>query len=550
MLRNLEVINYGLIDHVNLDFKKGLTAITGETGSGKSILLGAFGLLLGDRADSKSIKHIDQKCIVEAVFDLRAFQLEQFFQENDLDFDANTTVRREIAPGGKSRAFINDTPVSLQQLRALGERLVDIHSQHENSILGERSFQFSVSDAFAHHEALLADYSLNFSLYKSQKSELEKLVENEVKMKQDLDYYQFQLEELEKVSLENIDLPALEAELETLNNAEQIKSSLGNITSILDAEHPSVISGLAMAKAAAQKLASFNTTLEDFAKRIDSSMIDLRELCREIEAYADGVAMQPERIVIVQELIGQIYHLQQKHRMQSIEELIALREQIRVKVQESSSVDDRIQELRKELHQTEQTLGLIADKLTASRQKGGQKATKEVEKYFKELSLDHAELVFDLTPSKSFHAQGKDDIQILFRSNKGGQLLPIKQVASGGEISRVMLALKAAIARHKKLPVLILDEIDQGVSGEVGKKIGSILKEMSSDMQLITITHLPQIAGKAEHHLKVSKETDGKTTTTKVEILNQDERIQEIAEMLSGKNFTKAALENAKELMN
>jgi DNA repair protein RecN (Recombination protein N) len=549
MLKNLQVINYGLIDEVALKFDRGFTAITGETGSGKSILLGAFGLLLGERADSKSIKYQDKKCIVEAVFDIENFSLKKFFEENDLDYEKQSTIRREIAPGGKSRAFINDTPVSLQILKSLGERLVDIHSQHENSILGERSFQFGILDAYAQNDALLKEYRELFKHYKTLVEELHDLKENEARMKQDLDYFTFQLEELKKIGLENIDQIALEDEQSTLNNAGTIKTIISGIVETLDGEQGGILPSLSSCKSSLQKISAINKQLDDFLQRLESVSIELREISRDLDLYSDSVSIDPGRMEEINDLLGQLFHLQQKHRLASTRELIELRDALEDKVGKYASVDEEIQRLESEIKKTEQTLGSISEKLTSSREKASIKATKDVTAFFEELSLQHAELIFDLKPSKDFHNYGKDEIQILFRANKGGQLLPIKQVASGGEISRVMLALKASVSKLNQLPVLILDEIDQGVSGEVGKKIGSILKRMSGEMQLITITHLPQIAGQAQHHMKVFKETGEDTTTTKVSPLNQEKRIQEIAEMLSGKNVTKASLENAKELM-
>jgi DNA repair protein RecN (Recombination protein N) len=549
MLKSLQVINYGLIDEVALKFDRGFTAITGETGSGKSILLGAFGLLLGERADSKSIKYQDKKCIVEAVFDIEKFSLKKFFEENDLDYEKQSAIRREIAPGGKSRAFINDTPVSLQILKSLGERLVDIHSQHENSILGERSFQFGILDSYAQNEELLREYRDTYKQYKVYVQQLHDLKENEARMKQDLDYFTFQLEELKKANLENIDQSSLEDEQSTLTNAGSIKQVISGIVDAIDGDNGGVLSALSSSKGSLQKISSINKQLEEFLQRIESISIELREITRDLELYSESVSVDPERMEEINDLLGQLFHLQQKHRLSAVSELIELRDQLDEKVGKYASVDDEIARLENEISKTEQTLGSLSDQLSTSRQKASTKAGKDVATFFADLSLNHAELIFELKPSKDFHHYGKEEVQILFRANKGGQLLPIKQVASGGEISRVMLALKASISKLNQLPVLILDEIDQGVSGEVGKKIGIILKRMSEEMQLITITHLPQIAGQAQHHMKVFKETGLDTTTTKVSPLTYENRLHEIAEMLSGKNITKAALENAKELM-
>jgi len=549
MIRHLLITNYGLIEKIELQLEKGLTAITGETGSGKSILLGAFSMLLGERADSKAIKNPELKCVVEGTFNLKGYNLKAFFQKEDLDYDDNTTIRREIAPGGKSRSFINDTPVSLNTLKALGEKLVDIHSQHENSILSSRDFQFNIVDAFAENETKLISYSEKFSIYKKKKIQLEELKSNEVKMKQDLDYFQFQLEELSKASLEEINQEQLEQELETLTHAETIKAALNQIIDLLQNSDSNAINILSSAKNALSKLASYNKQIEDFASRLDTSLIELKELNREIESFEEEVSLDPSRVEVVQEKLNQLYHLQQKHRIDDVNSLIELREEIALKVSKYSSIDDQIIELENEIVFLKSELNNLCDELSKTRSSASIRVAEEVKAYFRDLSLDHAELVVEITSSEDYNSFGKNDIQFLFQANKGGQLLPIQKVASGGEISRVMLAIKASLSRHQKLPILILDEIDQGVSGEVGKKIGIILKQMSKEMQLLTITHLPQIAGYASQHLKVSKTTLEHTTTTMVSALNQEERLSEIAEMLSGKDITKAALANARELL-
>ena len=549
MIRHLLITNYGLIEKIELELEKGLTAITGETGSGKSILLGAFSMLLGERADSKAIKNPEAKCIVEGTFNLKGYNLKSFFQKEDLDYDDNTTIRREIAPGGKSRSFINDTPVSLSTLKSLGEKLVDIHSQHENSILGSRDFQFNIVDAFAANEKNLVAYADKFSNYKKKKNLLEELKANEVKMKQDLDYFQFQLEELTKAALEEINQESLEQELETLTHAETIKSALNQILDLLQNGDTNSVSILSTAKNSLQKLAGYNKQLEEFANRLETSLIELKELNREIESFEEEVSLDPNRAEVVQEKLNQLYHLQQKHRLEDVQSLIQLREEVAEKVSNYSSIDEQIAELENEITFLKSDLNALCEEISKLRHEAALKVAEEVKTYFSELSLDHALLLVEITDSEDFNLFGKNDIQFLFQANKGGQLLPIQKVASGGEISRVMLAIKATLSRHQKLPILILDEIDQGVSGEVGKKIGLILKQMSKEMQLLTITHLPQIAGYASQHLKVSKTTLEHTTTTMVTSLNQDQRLAEIAEMLSGKDITKAALANARELL-
>lgn len=549
MIRELQINNYGLIDQVSLNLEKGFTAITGETGSGKSILLGAFGLLLGERADSKTIRDPEKKCVVEALFDIREYHLQPFFESVDLDYDHQTTVRREIAPGGKSRAFINDTPVSVQTLKALGERLVDIHSQHENSILASREFQFSVVDIFGSNEKLLQTYKGKLKQFREKQHELNTLRENEARMKQELDYLSFQFEELSKTDLESTDQAGLEQEIQTQQHAENIKLVLSQAGEAMLSDDQSAINALTIVRHNLSKLTHINAELAEFNHRLESVLIELKELAREIELYGESITLDPKRAEHVQSTLDQLYHLQTKHRIDDVSGLIALREDISTKIAQYSGVDDTIASLEKEVDELRHELETLSLNLSKARHQAADKTSQEVLQYFKALNLEHAEIKLDITPASDFNAFGKDDIQFLFKANKGGQLLPIKQVASGGEISRVMLALKAALSKHQQLPILILDEIDQGVSGEAGKKIGLILKEMSQSMQLLTITHLPQIAGLATHHYKVAKTVEGNNTLTTVRQLDEQARIQELAEMLNGKDISKAALANARELM-
>jgi DNA repair protein RecN (Recombination protein N) len=549
MLKSLSVSNYALIEKVELSFHPGLTAITGETGSGKSILLGAFGLLLGERADSKSIRDTQQKCVIEASFDLSQFDLSDFFVEHDLDYDAHSTIRREIAPGGKSRSFVNDTPVQLSVLKALGEQLVDIHSQHENSLLGERAFQFDVIDAFAKHKDLIQLYTSHFSAYKKLKAELDHCILNEQKMREEFDFMQFQLTELERNDLDAIRQEELEQELETLQHAESIKAALLNVCELIDGEERSVLSALQQAKHSLLKVAAHHPYSEELAQRLESCFIELKELSREAAQVEGEVIFDQKKIDLINEKLSNVYQLFQKHRVQHVSDLIQLRDQIREKMGQHSNLDDRIAELKKQLQAETETLLSLCHRLTEGRKKAAKAAAEQVKKYFHLLQLDHAELDIAISPSEDFNIHGKNDIQFLFKANKGGQFLPIRQVASGGEISRVMLAIKASISHYRQLPVLILDEIDQGVSGEAGVKMGDILRDISKTLQVLSITHLPQIAGKAEHHYKVYKTSTKNETFTGVRSLEGEDRVNELAEMLSGKSLTTASIANARELL-
>jgi DNA repair protein RecN (Recombination protein N) len=549
MLLQLTVQNYALIDAAEIEFEPGMTAITGETGSGKSIVLGAFGLLLGTRADAKSMKDPDKKCIVEAVFRLKDSLHRDFFNDHDLDYEQEITVRRELSPGGRSRAFINDTPVSLQVLKEFGEKLVDIHSQHENSILGNRAFQFEVVDAFAENEEQLTSYRSVFEQWQKVSKELDNVLSNEARIKSELDFVKFQWEELDKAQLETLHQEVMEQELETLVNAESIKSQLALLGDGIHGEEQSAVGGLQKLRPLLQKVSAFHPQLLEFLHRLESCTIELRELGREVEVFEGSIHYDQEKINSLQEQLNQLYQLQQKHRAQDVSALITLRDGFAQTLQQGETLDDKIQLLAAKKQLLQVQLEELVTALSLSRQKGALATEQTVASYFAALSLEHAELQIEISPSAQFHSLGADEIRFLFRANPGSPLLPVKQVASGGEISRVMLAIKAAIANKKSLPVLILDEIDQGVSGEVGKKIGALLKRMSDRLQVITITHLPQIAGKANQHLKVSKSTDLRTTTTQVQPLLAEARVKELAEMLSGKSYSPAALENARELM-
>ena len=495
MLKSLTISNYALIDNSALQPESGFTAITGETGSGKSILLGAFGLLLGERADQKAIRDESKKCIVEAVFDLKEMALEHFFQDNDLDYEQRTTVRREIAPGGKSRAFINDTPVQLNVLKALGAQLVDIHSQHENSLLSERAFRFSVLDAFAANSPLLVRYRTAYDAWKTATADLEELMRSQGLWQQEMDYIQFQLQELRKAELHDLHQESLEQELNVLNNAEQIKGSLEIAYGLIEGDENSAFQLINRAKSQLSKLGSEHNALNEYITRLESSLVELRELARDMEGFSNRVEVDDRKAQLLSERLSALYSLQKKHRLNTVEELVQLEIELANKVERSNTSDERIEQLQKQCAELEKDLKALGEELHKTRMKGATRAEKEMAGYFTQLSMEHAGVSLRVEKGDVFHAMGMDEVSFLFKANKGSQFQPIHKVASGGELSRVMLAIKASISKHRRLPVLILDEIDQGVSGEVGQKIGRILKEMSSEMQLIVITHLPQIAG-------------------------------------------------------
>ncbi len=550
MLTSLFVQNFALIDELSIPVSPRFTAITGETGSGKSILLGAFGLLLGERADAKSMRRGDAKCVVEATFDLTGCELKSFFEENDLDFEINTVVRREIGIGGKSRAFINDTPVQLQVMKMLGARLVDIHSQHENSLLGERSFQFEVLDAFSGNDTVLKSYRVSFEKWNKLRAELGELNNQLSQWQQEQDYVQFQLQELEKAGLVELQQEELESELNTLQHADHIRQALHSTGEILDGVEHSVLSRLASAKSILGKVSSHSTALTEYHNRLESSIIELRELTRDIESFAAGVQSDEKRAEHIGERLSMLYQLQKKHRVQTAQELLSILNQLKSRAFSSEELEVRIRQCEQEITVCADELAEWSMTLDNARAKGAKMAEKEMRGYFSQLSMEHAEVLLQLDRKEDFDFWGRNQIAFLFKANKGGQFQPIHKVASGGEIARVMLAIKASISKYKRLPVLILDEIDQGVSGEVGLKIGAILKEMSASMQLLAITHLPQIAGKADYHWKVAKEVRGDQTFTSVEVIQGEKRVNELAEMLGGKKLSAAALANAKELLS
>jgi DNA repair protein RecN (Recombination protein N) len=549
MLRQLLVQNYALIDHASLSFGNGFTAITGETGSGKSILLGAFALLLGERADHKSMRDADKKCVAEAQFEISREEFSAFFSENDLDFEPLTTIRREISAGGKSRAFINDTPVSLQVLKAIGERLVDIHSQHENSILGSRSFQFAVLDAFAGHEDAVTRYANKFHTYRDYRNALDEALRIREKALQNLDYIRFQLQELDQIGLGQTDQQALEQESETLAHAGEIRSALWTADELLSGENSGAVHALLQVRQIVSKIAPHHADLKSFLDRIESLLIEARELSADISAFAGRTETDDARLDSVQSILNELYRLQQKHRTQTVGELLVLRDKLRSESETADGLDDHIAQLEKKIHVLREELLALAKDIHTGRVKAARRAEKEVSTYLAALQLPHATLQWELITQNELSESGFSDVKLLFGANKGSAVQPIRTVASGGEISRVMLALKAAISRHKNLPVLILDEIDQGVSGEVALRIGDILREMSAGMQLISITHLPQIAGKADHHFKVYKTDEAERTVTHVEPLTEEQRVDELAEMLGGKKLSQTSLEHARELL-
>ena len=554
MLKNLQIENYALIEHLNIDFHPGFSVITGETGAGKSIIIGAIGLLLGQRADSRSIKADAKRCVIEATFDVSHYQLDTFFTENDLDFDGTECIiRRELTSAGKSRAFINDTPASLSQLRELGEQLLDIHSQHKNLLLGKEDFQLNILDIVANQQELLASYKKEYKEYKSLARQLEEAIQEAQNSKADEEFLQFQADQLADANLKEGEQEELEAESETLEHAEDIKSSLYSAANQLQSSHDGAdaLSLLKQSISHLQSISSVFSQSEEWVSRLDSCYIELKDVANELENQAEDIEYNPRRLEQVNDRLNTLYTLQKKHGVDSVEELLAIQQDLEEKLLRISHSDDFIEELRQKVeHQKSKTLAL-AQTLSKKRKDTAKKVEKEMEERLLPLGMPNVQFrcVIVSTPAE-LTPTGYDQAQFLFNANKSGEPKPVSQIASGGEIARVMLALKALIAGAVKLPTIIFDEIDTGVSGSIAEKMARIMQEMGAqNRQVISITHLPQIAALGSHHYKVYKEDTTDDTLSHIVPLTDQERVEEIAHMLSGEELTQAALDNAKALL-
>jgi DNA repair protein RecN (Recombination protein N) len=549
MLKSITINNYALIDELNINLDSGLTIITGETGAGKSILLGALALVLGDRADSSALQEKTKKCVVEGVFDLSKQKLKSFFADNDLDYETLCTIRREISAEGKSRAFINDTPVTLQVLKTLGESLIDVHSQHQTLILNKANFQLAVVDAFAEHVKDVDAYTTDYAAYKKRSEQLIVLENEEAQSKKDVDYFQFQFTELEQADLDAIDLPAMESELQTLMNAEDIKANLLRITNSLTGGDVNLLSSLSEVKQVLTQLAKFNKEIAALSERTNASLIELKDIAREIESVEEDVVYNPKRMEELSAKTDELNRLLLKHRVQNTADLIAIRNTLADKLQGISSLDIQIEKLKKEMALAEKNLFSKAQKLSKARQAAMPQIEKEISKTLTQLGMPNAQLIVKSDVTDKLTATGIDSVGFLFSANKGSNAKELNKVASGGELSRLMLSIKALVAKLTQLPSIIFDEIDTGVSGDVANKVGEIMSKMGVSMQVIAITHLPQIAGKGAAHLFVFKEIKNGKTFTRIKELNKEERIYEIARMLSTDKPTDAAIKNAKELL-
>lgn len=549
MLKHLSVQNYALIDQLEVDFPNGLTIITGETGAGKSILLGALGLITGSRADTQALQDKSKKCIIEAQFDIKEYALKPFFKEHELDYEPQTTIRREINPEGKSRAFINDTPVTLQQLKELGESLIDIHSQHQTLSLNGADFQLSVVDAFAKNEKTLEEYKGDYKQFKALEKELGELVEREAQARKELDYLQFQFNELEDAQLKAGEQITMEQELETLNHAEEIKSNLSKAAFGLNGGEENLLSSLSEIRTMLNAMAKFKPEIADLSGRINSSYIEIKDITNELESLEQDIVYDPKRIDVLNEKLDAIYRLQQKHQVKTVEELLAIKEQLSNQLLDFSSLESSIEAAKANIEKLRKTVSAKAKAISESRAKVIPKLEKEIAALLASLSMPNAKLQVSQLELETFTNTGTDKIIFLFSANKGSDFKELNKVASGGELSRLMLSIKSLIAQLTALPTIIFDEIDTGVSGDVADKAGLIMQQMAGKMQVITITHLPQIASKGRSHLFVYKEDKNNKTYSNIKKLDAEERVQEIAKMLSTGTPTAAAISNAKELL-
>lgn len=552
MLQSIHIQNYALIEMLDIDFHPGFSVITGETGAGKSIILGAIGLLLGQRADIKAIKKDANKCIVEAHFNIAPYQLESFFEEHEMEYDAQECIlRRELYASGKSRAFINDSPASLAQMKELGEKLVDVHSQHQNLLLNHEDFQLNVLDILAHNEKELTEYKQLYANYKQTCNQLNELIDQAEKSRQDEDYIRFQLKQLDEANLQEGEQTELEQEAETLSHAEDIKAALYKADQILSSNEMSLLSATKECMQTLHGLSKVYTPSQEWTNRLESCYIELKDLSHEIANASEDVEFNPTRLDYVNERLNLIYSLQQKHHLSTVEELIALTEDYRKQLDNITSFDDRIAELTFQKDNLYKKVVKQASILTQLRQKAAKEVEGQMQHLLVPLGMPNVRFAVEMTLRNEPGSKGMDSVSFLFSANKNGTLQQVSSIASGGEIARVMLSLKAMIAGAVKLPTIIFDEIDTGVSGSIAEKMALIMQEMGqADRQVISITHLPQIAAKGTTHYKVYKEDTDTGTNSHIRQLNNEERINEIAHMLSGSTLTEAALNNAKALLN
>ncbi len=549
MIKSLSIQNYALIDRIEIEFHPGFSVITGETGAGKSILLGALGLILGNRADLGILKDKSKKCVVEGEFLLDKIDLEQFFADNDLDYDRITLLRREINNSGKSRAFINDSPVNLNLLKELGEQLVNIHSQHQTLNLGKFEFQLNALDAFINHPDLRNEYLQKYLSFRKAQKQLKELITRNERMIKDEDYIRFQLSELESVQLDNKVFEELLEREHFLSHSEEIASGIVHCKELLDVGDVNITQLLHDVTLTISKLSGYHTTLGSLAERLTSLEIELNDIASEITALSHDIEFDPGELEEIKSKLDKYYHLQQKHHMQSADELMELKNKLSSQLRSIENFEDEIQAAKKIAAGYEKQVIDLSEQLHSERIRFAKTFSTEVKSILQQLGMKNAQFIVEVTKLDEFHPTGSDKTEFLFNANKGRQPEQIAKVASGGELSRLMLAVKSLINQKNVLPTVIFDEIDAGVSGEIAGKVGSILKKMSENHQVLAITHLPQIASKAEHHYHVYKTEEATMATTKIELLDNEGRVEAIARMLSDERITEITSRAARELL-
>ena len=550
MLQQLNIKNYALIEDLSVDFTDGFSVITGETGAGKSILLGALGFVLGDRADTGVLFNKEMKCVVEAHFQLNGNNLQPLFDSNDLDFDKECIFRRELSPQKKSRAFINDTPVSLQVMKEIGSQLVDIHSQHDSLLLTDADFQLHLLDEIAQSQNLLVDYQTNYGVYNSLKRRLNELRETASKNIAENDYLKFQLDELQKVQLKEGEYAEIEQSLNVMENAEEIRSLLFSANGLLENSETAILPQLNELSSAMHRLKQLMPSSEELLQRIESTQLELKDIAYDLERIGDGAQFDEEKLQELQERFDLLSRLMMKHHVKEFEALIALRDELETKVNAFENIDQEIAQTESALKKQETLLRELASKLHALRMKAAKTFGDQVTDLARQLAMPHAMFQINVESMKDFSPTGLDQVRFMFSANKGIEVAELSKVASGGELSRLMLSIKSVVSQHNYIPTLIFDEIDTGVSGEVAAKIGGIMQGMGTSLQLISITHLPQVASKAAHHFFIYKDNEGARTQSHIKVLSTKERITEIAKMLSNDKVTPEALKAAEVLLN
>lgn len=550
MITSLSIENFALIEKLDIDFSNGFSIITGETGAGKSILLGALSLVLGKRADLTSLKNKEEKCIVEANFAIGKYSLESFFEANDLDYEKDTIIRREILPSGKSRAFVNDSPVNLQQLQDLSNYLIDVHSQHQTLELSDEEYQFKIIDAIASNQDLLIEFQSYLKKYRVTKSNLESTKNEFLSALKEKDYNEFLFQELQSANLREGELEELEQQHQALSNVEFIKENLDKLLSIANEEEFGVLKNLKEFKAALQKNANFSNEYQSLFERTNSILIEFDDIVKELNRESYLVFNDPHKLEAINQKMQLIYNLQKKHNVLNVQELIQIQTSLETKVVSVVTLEEEIAKLENNIADFELKLDAIASKITQSRRDTLPYLSEKLINTLSLLGMPNVRISIDIIPTEIYLNNGKDTLQFLFSANKGTDFGLLKKVASGGEMSRIMLAVKSILSQYSKLPTIIFDEIDTGVSGEIANKMGEIMLDMSESMQVFAITHLPQIAAKGTNHFKVFKTVSGENTVSELKLLNNDERIIEIAEMLSGKDISDSAINHAKALLN